>query len=123
MKKARNILTAILTVSLFFSVQAANDKDGEKELSANTKIATTAIQGKVVDKNTGEALTGAKIVFEELGVTTYTDFDGVFSISGVKPGDYEIKTSLISYSDKNASVKINLTESEEIEIQLESVNK
>jgi len=120
MKSVKIFLIAIISISFAFNSQALNHKDGEVELLNN---ATASINGKVIDKVTGEALTGAKIVFEDLGVVTYTDFDGNFAVSGVKPGNYKIATSLISYSDKKAEVEINTMESGALEIELESVNQ
>lgn len=120
MKKMKLILTVIIAITVFVNVQASNENDGETGLMNN---ATASINGKVVDKVTGEALTGAKIVFEDLGVITYTDFDGNFTISGVKPGSYKIAASLISYSDKKDEVEINKIESGKVEIEMESVNQ
>ena len=119
MKKAKIILTVIIATTFLFNAQAAIDKDGEAEL---TKNSTTSINGKVIDKLTGEALTGAKVVLEELGVTTYTDFEGNFSVSGIKPGEYKISTTLISYSNMKAHIKTIIAESGNIEIELETVN-
>jgi protocatechuate 3,4-dioxygenase beta subunit len=120
MKTRKTIFLAVILVALVSGTFASNEKDGEAEL-LNT--ATTSINGKVIDKNTGEALTGAKIIFEGIGVTTYTDFDGNFSIKGIKPGKYNVSTSLISYSNRIAEIELNTVDSENVEIELESVNK
>jgi CarboxypepD_reg-like domain len=118
MKKVRIFLTAAIALTFLFSVQASNDKDGEAEL---LKATTSSINGKVIDKTTGEAITGAKVHLEDLGMTIYTDFDGNFSVSGVKPGNYKISTSMISYSNTNESVEINTLHTGNVEIELESV--
>lgn len=116
MKATKLFITALITLTVLFSANAAIDKDGESELATT---ATTTINGKVIDVKTGEALTGAKVMLEDLGVATYTDFDGNFQIE-VKPGTYKIKSKLVSYSD---FVKEVNTGSGELTIEMGLENK
>jgi hypothetical protein len=56
-------------------------------------------EGKILDRSNAEALTGATIQIEELGLTTYAGFDGSFSFSDVPAGNYTVKVSFVSYQD------------------------
>ncbi|MBN1184350.1 MAG: carboxypeptidase-like regulatory domain-containing protein [Bacteroidales bacterium] len=55
------------------------------------------ISGIVVDKLTGEALTGVMIEIEGMDKLVYTDFDGKFELNGLPKGEVKISSSLISY--------------------------
>ena len=90
------LFLGILITGVNFNVMASDDA----EKNENNAPATTSIQGKVIDQQTGEALTGVKIKIPELNVETYTDFEGSFKINSVKAGDYKIQTSFISYEDR-----------------------
>ena len=58
---------------------------------------TGSITGKITDKTTNEDLIGANVVL--LGTITgaSTDIDGVYKIENLKPGNYRLKVSYISY--------------------------
>ncbi len=106
----KHTITILLIMSLAISVFATNDKDS-KENSAEP--ATVTYTGSVIDSKTGEALTGVKINVPELGIDTYTDFDGNFHFTGTPNEDYTIEVSYISYKEKNItsrdqSVKVSL---------------
>ncbi len=58
------------------------------------------INGKIVDKQTGETLIGAAIVAQQNGeqiTGTTTDFDGVYSLD-IEAGTYDLVISYVSYS-------------------------
>ena len=59
---------------------------------------TGKIAGRVVDKNSGDPLPGANILIESTSLGTATDFDGYFSILNVKPGQYNLKVSMVGFS-------------------------
>ncbi len=86
------VLAAICILS--FSVVHANDCDGagKKEL-----MATGQIEGKVIDKATGEALAGVALKLEGKDKKYYTDFEGNFIIEGVTQGEHDIEIYYISY--------------------------
>ncbi len=103
-------ITILLLMSLAMSAFATNDKDSKEN---NSKPATVVYSGNVIDSETGESLTGVKINVPELGIDTYTDFDGNFEFSGSPNQDYTISVSYISYKEKNItskekSVKVSL---------------
>ena len=93
-------------------------RDNKKGDSMN---ATISINGVVIDKLTGEALTGVKVELSGTSEATYTDFDGNFTIEGLAPGNYSLATFLISYEEK--SKEIDLNSSNVVQIELEKVNK
>jgi hypothetical protein len=55
---------------------------------------TGKISGKVIDKNTGEALPAANVVLVGTIFGTATDINGNFTIHNVKPGLYTIRTGI-----------------------------
>lgn len=93
------LFLGVLIAGVNFNVMASNDAEKEEKEEKNV-TATTSIKGKVIDQQTGEALTGVKVKIPGLNVETYTDFEGSFKINKVKPRDYKIQTSFISYEDK-----------------------
>lgn len=64
---------------------------------------TVSVFGKVQDANTGEPLIGVNIRLEgtERGATT--DLDGLYEITGVEPGSYNITASYIGYQTNTRS--------------------
>jgi len=59
--------------------------------------ASIKISGKVIDKNTGEPLTGVKVSYSASQTAVYTDFDGEFTIDVIVKNNAEITVSMISY--------------------------
>lgn len=73
---------------------------------------TGKIAGQVSDSKTGEPLIGANVVLEGTLLGAAADLDGYFVILNVPPGEYNLKASLIGYSDivaQNVRVNIDLT--------------
>lgn len=109
MKKIVFLFTALLILGLNSQAKTVITPKGDKNLSA-TEIAsfhTTSLTGTVLDNVTGEALTGVAISFEGSNEVVYTDFDGHFKIDNIVPGNYNILSNYISYSDnklKNVNV-------------------
>jgi hypothetical protein len=58
---------------------------------------TGEIRGTVADKVTGEAMTGANIVVEQLSAGTTAGVDGSYSLK-VPPGIYTLKISFVAYT-------------------------
>lgn len=107
MKKLVAILSFVLILgSISF---ATNDE---------APIVKTNVSGSVIDKQTGEALAGVKVVLSELNEIVYTDFDGNFEFKKVTQGKYTIKAELISYDDK--SIAVDMSEDPDIKIEIEN---
>ncbi len=85
----------VLSANVFANNKKENNRKAEP--SPVVPIATTMIQGTVVDQITGEALTGVKVLIEETNQIVYTDFDGNFAFNSLTTGEYSIKVDYISY--------------------------
>lgn len=69
------------------------------------QVGQGTLKGKVVDKETGEALPFTNVVLTLNGnqvAGTQTDFDGKYTISSIPPGKYDLQVSFVGYQ----SVKI-----------------
>jgi hypothetical protein len=90
--------TLLLSATIGFSF-AGNDKT--KDAAKNTPAVekTINLTGKVIDLGSGEALTGVEINLEGTDIKVYSDFDGNFEIKDIKPGEYNIIASFISYQN------------------------
>lgn len=100
MKKLLFIILMVIT-SLSFA-------DGG-ETKKSEPNATIEMTGYVFDKLTNETLVGVEVEIDNK--TVYTDLDGKFT-SIVYPGEYEIKTSYISYNNVSDTIKINQNNTE-----------
>lgn len=82
---------------------------------------TTELLGKVIDEN-GEPLTGvtAVAIHSSFGSKygTSSNRQGVYSLSGLRPGEYEITFSFIGYKDNNQTVMLSLGQQYVLDIQL-----
>ncbi len=58
----------------------------------------TTIRGVVTDKESGEALPGVNVIVPGTYKGAATDAEGRFEITGLAPGDYNIKASMIGYT-------------------------
>ncbi len=74
-----------------------------------------ALQGKVLDAETGEPLRGATVQVLETPRGTFTDPKGYFRITNLKPSRYSLKVSYIGYQTKiikeieNQNEELNIT--------------
>ena len=97
----------IIIATIIVSILAVTNAYSENDKKNSEVNQTSTLSGKVIDRNTGEALVGVQINIAELNLTTYTDFDGNFSFKNIQKGNYEISTDYISYKNyvlKNVSV-------------------
>jgi hypothetical protein len=101
-----------------FVLGASAKGESDKPEPKSENITTVQLSGLVIDKDSKEALVGVEVQIEGLNIKTYTDFDGKFSFTNLKPGEYNITASYISYqknvvelvdaSNKNNQVSIKL---------------
>jgi len=106
--KSKSILIFATFVLLSVSAFANTEKDSEQN------VETVQLTGSVVDDKNKEALAGATIYVD--GKKYYSNLDGDFSISDIKPGKYQIKVEFISY--KPVVVEIDVNKNEKISINL-----
>lgn len=116
----KKMILSICIIGLAFISNAKSTKD--KAETIPDKINTVQISGNVVDKSSKEALVGVEVRIEELNLKTYTDFDGKFNFNNVKPGDYNITASYISYKKNIIELSKVNTNKDEVSIKLESSN-
>jgi hypothetical protein len=107
-----SLLALVLTI-------AVNAKENE------TKTATTAdnaasivLAGTISDANSGESLVGVEVKIEGTDLKTYTDFDGNFTFSNVKPGEYKVIANYISYKPVSKTLEAN-AKNNELELKLQ----
>ena len=73
---------------------------------------TGKISGRVIDKNTKEALVGVNVFIQELSTGASTDINGEYYIINIPPGTYTVSVSMVGYtkiSKNNVSVSIDRT--------------
>ena len=63
--------------------------------SSNEVVLNSIIAGTVYDTQTGETIPGANVFLEGTGKGAPTNADGMYSLTNVQPGDYEITASLM----------------------------
>jgi len=118
----RTIFITVLVLVANISLFAANEKENKKE-HAKSELTPTHLSGKIIDQVTGESLTGVKVILEGTNEIAYTDFDGDFSFSTVKPGKYDVRIDYISYNATNLkSVKVSAG-SNSLKVELKPVNR
>jgi hypothetical protein len=84
---------------LTLAVIAVNADEKENKTAIDTdNAATIVLAGSVTDVNSGESLVGVEVKLEGTDLKTYTDFDGNFTFSNVRPGEYKVVASYISYN-------------------------
>jgi len=106
------IIVAILLIG-FISIKKADAKKLHNEQS------NVVLSGQVIDLVSGEYLTGVEVEIEGHDQKVYTDFDGNFEFSNLKPGEYNIIASYISYN-KSYVENINLRTNEALSIKLQA---
>jgi len=74
----------VLTIFLFSALGLVNGQTG-------------SIAGTVKDLKTKEPLIGTTIIIDGTSTGTATDADGNFKLSNLKPGNYDLKVTYISY--------------------------
>lgn len=84
------------------------------------------LQGKVVDKATGEPIPFANIVLENGGTLvggTSSDFDGNYDINPIPPGTYDLKATFVGYNTyimKGIVIPANVITFEDVPMSIQS---
>ena len=115
----KTIFVLITAVLLSVSVYAKDDKSdknvkGTTTTEAIQKVNTVDISGSVIDNKSNESLAGAAIIIN--GNKYYSDLDGNFTVSDLKPGKHTVRVELISYQP--SEMEINLQKDQKINIEL-----
>lgn len=109
---------SLAIISLLAINAMAKTEDVKKENSAGPAVSSMVqtIQGKVVDKSTGEALAGVSVKVDDSTVV-YTDFEGNFTIK-LSQAKAKLSVSLISYSPAEVEVGKKV---KEVKIELNAI--
>lgn len=86
---------------------------------------TGKISGKITDKETGMPLPGANIIIVGTNIGTASDVDGNYSILNISPDAYNVRFSMMGYSDvfvKDVKVEIDLTTSIDVQLSITSIS-
>lgn len=111
----------IIAFLLVFAVVAVNATDKKGKDTESKGAATTVLTGSISDELSGESLVGVEVKLEGTDLKTYTDFDGNFSFKNVKPGEYKITSSYISYEKSTREMKVSSSDNK-VKIQLQTSN-
>jgi len=117
----KKIVLSLIVIALTIGSYAANDENKNDAEKAAVTASTIELSGVVTDKSSNEALVGVEVEIEGLNQKVYTDFDGKFSFSNLKPGEYKLVASYISY-EKNVVDHIELIKNNQVAILLEASN-
>lgn len=102
------IIVLIAAILLSINASADDNKEHKTTRKNNTEVAysiqTVDVRGSIIDKNSHESLAGAAIFID--GAKYYSDLEGNFSISNLKPGKHTLRVELISYQP--AELEVNL---------------
>ena len=80
---------------------------------------TGKITGTVTDAATGEAIPGVNVLIEGTSLGTATNFDGEFTMIGMRPGSYTIIASFIGYATQRVEgVRVNVDLTTTVNIEL-----
>jgi hypothetical protein len=115
----KNIILALLICLASISVSATDSDMG----SSNLVSSKNTINGKILDKLTGEPLAGAEVKLLGTETKTYTDFEGKFEIKEINPGAYIIMVGLISYQGVVENVLKEKDNISNITVKLKTVEK
>lgn len=90
---------------------------------------TGTIRGFVLDKNSGDPVAFATVRIEGTGIGVTTDIDGIFSITGLSAGTYEVIVNYLGYEPLVVNINLRAGEIvsrrlllEESGIQLDAVD-
>jgi hypothetical protein len=116
------LFVIIISLMLSLSSFALLDKEGDNQPEAEQNVSVNSmIKGQIIDKTTGDALTGVTVRLNN-GSEAYTDFNGNFVFSNVKPGKYQIQTSYISYENTMfENINCESSEVKTLQIQLKNL--
>ena len=90
-------------------------------LQINIVVAGTTgkISGRILDKETGEALIGVNVIIKGSSLGAATDIDGYFAILSIPPGVHTIIASMVGYSVITVNdVRVLIDQTTPIDLQM-----
>ncbi len=95
-------IISLFAIVILLGTPALADNNGKT--SKKSTASTTSIKGVVLDKLTGEALAGVKVMIPELKQQVYTDLEGKFEFKNISKDSYTIESEMISYENHRQKV-------------------
>ena len=80
---------------------------------------SSAVQGNVVDTETGETIPGAHAFLASTSIGDITDANGQFTIEGIPAGSYQLLASMIGYKSLQQSIELQPGRTLTLTIRLE----
>ena len=108
----------IVLLSLMLTIAVTAKENETKTANAADNAASIVLAGTISDANSGESLVGVEVKIEGTDLKTYTDFDGNFTFTNVKPGEYKVVASYISYKPVSKTLDAN-AKNNELELKLQ----
>lgn len=93
------------SIGIYRKQVAATGNEEDYPATGNIVTADTAIRGRITD-STGNPLAGASIALEGTNYRTATDKDGMFSLTGLKPGRYRLVATFLGFEPGAVSITI-----------------
>ena len=85
---------------------------------------TGVIKGKVTDAINNEPIPFANVLVEGTEKGAITDIDGVYEVSGLQPGLYNVRVSYVGYNDQSAyEIQVTNAKPAEVNFKIEEVIK
>ena len=118
------LLSVLMTASFSAETHAATAGSGasaagaEQDGNVSGKRRSVAIEGKVSDSGTGEAIPGAALTIHGTGLWTVSGNDGEFSFSGLPEGRIVLEASCLGYVSKAFEMDLT-TDLSEMDIRLD----
>lgn len=113
----KKVIVFIVALVLSVNIYAA-DKNSKEKRTENSSAVT--FSGIVSDEKTGELLAGVEVRIAGTDQKTYSDFDGKFTFSNVKPGSYNLVASYVSYN-KASLTEVGVRETGKVELKMQPV--
>jgi iron complex outermembrane receptor protein len=87
--------------------------------SAASAQDTAALQGRLLNSLSGEAIAGATVVIEELRRETISGPDGTFRFDNLAPGSYHLVVRTTGYSSRRTEVTVTAAAGSPIEVPVD----
>lgn len=106
MKTIFVLITAVLLSVSVYAKDNKNEKDVKSTATTEAvlKVNVVDISGSVIDNKSKELLAGAAIFID--GNKFYSDLDGNFAVSDLKPGKHKVRVELISYQPSEMEIEV-----------------
>lgn len=96
----------LVNANVIIKKKLASAASYQMMLSSPTPFATGGIKGKVTNQN-GDPLSNASVVLLQTNIAKAAEADGSFSLTGIKPGSYQLQISAVGYLPETRNVTVS----------------